>query len=90
MIFLQLHRANAVGNQREERGAKPELLKPASHTIRQVEGWTVRVDDRLLAPPNLMLGTRALRFLEYKLSDIRAVVPAEPLAKLQRCPSCST
>jgi hypothetical protein len=23
--------------------------KPTSHTIRQVEGWTVRVDDRLLA-----------------------------------------
>ena len=57
--------------------------KPASHTIRRVEGWTVRVDDRLLAPPNEALGIRALRFLEHKLSDIKAVVAAEPLARLQ-------
>jgi len=62
---------------------RPEPPKPASHTIRNVEGWTVRVDDRLLAPPNDALGTRALRFLEYKLADINAVVAAEPLAKLQ-------
>jgi hypothetical protein len=48
-----------------------------------LEGWTVRVDDRLLAPPNDALGTRALRFLESKLSDIKAVVAAEPLSKLQ-------
>jgi len=61
---------------------RPEPPKPASHTIRNVEGWTVRVDDRLLAPPNDALGTRALRFLEYKLADINAVVAAEPLAKL--------
>ena len=66
-----------------QRGEKPEPPKPASHTIRNVEGWTVRVDDRLLAPPNDALGTRALRFLEYKLSDIKAVVAAEPLARLQ-------
>jgi hypothetical protein len=61
----------------------PEPAKPTSHTLRQVEGWTVRVDDRLLAPTNEVLGTRALRFLEAKLADIKAVVAAEPLAKLQ-------
>jgi hypothetical protein len=44
---------------------KPEPPKPTSHTIRHVEGWTVRVDDRLLAPPNEEVGTRALRFLEH-------------------------
>ena len=31
---------------------KPEPPKPASRTNRQIEGWTVRVDDRLLAPPH--------------------------------------
>lgn len=61
----------------------PQPPKPVSHTIRHVEGWTVRVDDRLLAPPNEELGSRALRFLEYKLSDIKAVVAPGPLAKLQ-------
>jgi dipeptidyl-peptidase 4 len=62
---------------------KPEPTKPTSHATRQIEGWNVRVDDRLLAPPNDALGTRALRFLEHKLSDIKAVVAADPLAKLQ-------
>ncbi len=79
---------NAGWNGRDdhERGEPPERPKPTSHSIRHVEGWTVRVDDRLLAPPNLALGARALRFLEYKLSDIRAVVAAGPLAKLQVVP----
>jgi len=63
--------------------AKPEPPKPTSHTTRNIEGWKVRVDDRLLATPNDVLGTRALRFLEYKLSDIKAVVAAGPLEKLQ-------
>jgi alpha-L-fucosidase 2 len=57
--------------------------QPASHTLRNIEGWTVRVDDRLLAAPDDALGARALRFLETRLSDIKAVVSPEPLARLQ-------
>lgn len=57
-----------------------------SRTERQLEGWKVRLDDRLLAPPNAELGARALRFLEGKLSDIKAVLAAEPLARLQAVP----
>ncbi len=56
--------------------------KPTSHTDRKIEGWTVRVDDRLLKAPNDALGARALRFLEGKLFDINAVVPADKLKKL--------
>ncbi len=61
---------------------KPAPSKPSSHTVRTIEGWQVRIDDRLLAPPDDALGARALRFLEYKLADINAVVAPEPLAKL--------
>jgi hypothetical protein len=64
-------------------GAADELAKPTSHTNRNVEGWTVRVDDRLLNGADAELGKRALRFLEAKLSDIKAVVPADKLTKLQ-------
>src|SRR5262245_60914202 len=60
-----------------------EPAKPTSHTERKLEGWTIRVDDRLLKGPNEPLGTRCLRFLEGKLSDIKAVVPADKLKKLQ-------
>ena len=57
--------------------------KPTSCTVRRIEGWTVRIDDRLLQPAADPVGARALRFLEYKLADIRSVVAPERLAKLQ-------
>lgn len=60
-----------------------EPSKPVLHTRRELEGWTVRVDDRLLQGEASALGMRALRFLEGKLSDITAVVPADKLKKLQ-------
>jgi len=60
-----------------------EPSKPVSHTNRELEGWTIRVDDRLLQGPQSALGARALRFLEGKLSDVTAVVSEEKLKKLQ-------
>jgi len=62
---------------------KVEPAKPTSYTNRTVEGWTVRVDDRLLKAPDDEVGKRAMRFLEDKLSDIKVVVPADKLKKLQ-------
>jgi hypothetical protein len=56
---------------------------PASHTPRVVEGWTVRVDDRLLEPEHDELRRTALRFLENKLADITVVVPPDRLKKLR-------
>jgi hypothetical protein len=56
---------------------------PTTRTILKIEGWTVRVDDRLWQPPNEATGRRALQLLEAKLADIKSVVPAGPLAKLQ-------
>ena len=61
----------------------PEAPKPASRTERVIEGWTVRIDDRLLQPPNEELGTRILKSLEARLTDIKAVVRPHCLAKLQ-------
>jgi putative heme-binding domain-containing protein len=66
----------------ERRDGEP--ARPTSHTDRQLEGWTVRVDDRLLKEPNDELGKKALRFLENKLADIKIVVPADQLKQLQK------
>jgi hypothetical protein len=64
--------------------AKAELPQPTSRSVRELEGWTIRVDDRLLGDtPDVALGTRALRFLEAKLVEIKAVVSAERLKDLQ-------
>jgi arylsulfatase len=62
---------------------KDKSTRPTSHTAHKLEGWTVRVDDRLLRPPHAELGKKAIRFLENKLADIKVVVPADRLKKLQ-------
>jgi hypothetical protein len=63
--------------------SKQEPPKPSAHLNRTLEGWTIRVDKRLLQPPNNILGDRALRFLEAKLTDIVAIVPPNRLKQLQ-------
>lgn len=64
-------------------GAGAPAPLPTARTTRQIEGWTVQVDDRLLAPPHAELGARTLRFLEAKLADIILVMPPEQLARLR-------
>lgn len=61
-----------------------EPPKPTSRVTKNIEGWTVRVDVRLLQPPNIELGERAIRFLESKLMDITYVVPEPRLSELKK------
>jgi hypothetical protein len=56
---------------------------PAAQTTRTIEGWTVRVDDRLLKGPHAAVGERALKLLESRLVAITFVVPEKSLAKLR-------
>jgi hypothetical protein len=61
------------------------LPQPTARVEQQIEGWKVRVDDRLLGEsPDAAIGERALRFLAAKLVDIKAVVPAERVKNLQQ------
>ena len=63
---------------------KPAL--PTAHTTRDIEGWTVRVDDRLLKGEGAVLGERALKLLAARLVAITIVVPEKSLAKLRAIP----
>jgi hypothetical protein len=56
---------------------------PNAHTTREIEGWTVRVDDRLLKGESAALGERALKLLTARLVAIAIVVPEKALAKLR-------
>jgi hypothetical protein len=60
---------------------KPAL--PTAHTTRNIEGWDVRVDDRLLRGDDAALGERALKLLTARLVAISIVVPETALAKLR-------
>jgi len=82
-IFTVLAGLAITPNLRAADPPKPEPAKPTSHTVRKIEGWSVRVDDRLLKAPDDELGTNALRFLENKLADLKVVVPADKVKKLQ-------
>ena len=62
---------------------QPNRPKPEKRETRQIEGWTVRVDDRLLQPANEAIGKRSLQLLEARLADIKSVVAADRLARLQ-------
>src|SRR5207245_763427 len=59
---------------------------PTSPTTRQIERWTVRIDDRLLGHGDrdaTALGDRAIKLLTARLLEISLVVPEKPLAKLR-------
>src|SRR5947209_1486324 len=58
---------------------------PTSHTVRDIEGWTVHVDDRLLKADE-PTGVPALRILANRLYDIKLAVPADKVARLQKVP----
>ncbi len=63
------------------------LLQPAlptAHTKRDIEGWSVYIDDRLLNETNKQVGDHALRILANRLYDIKQVVPAEKVKLLQK------
>ena len=56
---------------------------PTAHTTQTIEGWTVRVDDRLLKGEGAAVGERALKLLGARLTAITIVVPEPALAKLR-------
>jgi hypothetical protein len=56
---------------------------PTKHTLRDLEGWSVRVDDRLFARDHSAIGERAVKLLSARLIAITAVVPEPALSKLR-------
>ena len=76
MSFLVLGATLAMGEE------TPEPAKPTSHTIRNIEGWTIEIDDRLLNQ-NQDLGDLALRLLSNQLFQIAFHLPESKVAQLQ-------
>lgn len=56
---------------------------PTAHTTRKIDGWNVRVDNRLLNGESTETGERALKLLDARLLAIALVVPEPALAKLR-------
>lgn len=60
---------------------KPAL--PTAHSNQNIEGWTVRVDERLLGGDGAATGKHAIKLLGAKLVCIAVVVPEPALTKLR-------
>jgi hypothetical protein len=56
---------------------------PTAYTVQSIEGWKVRVDDRLLHGEKAPLGERTLKLLTARLVAISVVVPEPALSKLR-------
>jgi hypothetical protein len=56
---------------------------PKDFTQQSIEGWNVRVDNRLLKGEPAVRGKRALKLLNARLVAITFVVPEKALAKLR-------
>lgn len=56
------------------------------HEARSLQGWTVRVDRRLMQGEGAQLGARGLELLNARLLEITFVVTREPLARLREVP----
>jgi hypothetical protein len=84
LILLLMQATDIAFGQEEPHHAPP--AKPASHTTRKIEGWTVHLDDRLLANDHRALGERATRLLANQLYYIAMVVPADKVERLRKIP----
>ncbi len=62
------------------------LVPPAAHSTRVIDGWTVHIDRRLLAGPDAVIGTHALRLIDGQLLVLGATVAPDRLAILRRVP----
>src|SRR4051812_10659299 len=51
---------------------------------REVEGWKVQVDQKLLEGDGKEIGDKALRLLGNKLFEIKLLVPADRVKKLRQ------
>lgn len=56
---------------------------PTAHTTQKIEGWTIRVDNRLLEGEHKPTGERALKLLAARLIAITTVMPEKSLEKLR-------
>lgn len=66
--------------------AKEEPPKPSAHTLQNIEGWKVQVDQRLLEGEGKPAGDEALKLLGARLHEIAIILPADKVARLREVP----
>lgn len=57
---------------------------PVAHVTRDIEGWQVRVDQRLTEGGQADLGNRAVKLLRNRLEEIVMILPADKVDRLRK------
>lgn len=85
-FLLLLCPLTVVSSVAADEAKKPERDTPPviERTTRDLEGWQVRIDRRLLDGEHKPLGDRAERLLGDKLYEIAQFLPADRLEKLRK------
>jgi hypothetical protein len=83
-IAVSVASVSVHGNEEKIPVEIPKKSLPQAHSVRDIEGWRVRVDERLLNGDNAALGSRALKVLEARLVLVTQVVPAKALGDLRK------
>lgn len=64
-----------------EEKSKPEFYDPVE---KQIEGWTIAVDPKLLSEEHKEVGEKAFKALANHLQRVEYIVPGERLAELKK------
>ncbi|MDB5344969.1 MAG: hypothetical protein JWP89_3346 [Schlesneria sp.] len=65
-------------------GADSTRTKPTAHKSRQIHGWTIQVDQRLLEGEDAELGNHALQLIASRLADVKLALGAAKVERLQK------
>ena len=82
-LLVALAPSYAVRTPRTKPTAKPAAKPATTYSVRQIEGWTVHVDNRLLTSEK-ETGDKAVKLLGVKLYDVTRVIPAKALVELRK------
>lgn len=83
-MFLLMVAATGQCVDEAKKPSKDTPPLPEAHEVRQIEGWTVHIDKRLLSGENVELGKHAIRILENQLFGIKLFVEDEKAKRLQQ------
>lgn len=59
---------------------------PTAHQSKTIQGWTVRVDERLLTGEGEKVGQQVQSLIDRRLADIVAMLPGDKVDRLQKVP----
>ncbi len=76
----------AVAQARDRKANTSQAKAEGGHELRDVEGWQVRVNRQLLRDEEKTFTEQALALLGKQLAEIRRVVPAHHVKRLQEVP----